>query len=607
MKIGFNRDWYNRKKENAYSFYDNTKKYFNWEDDYDTRSNGYSSYFVRDNENLKSAAKMIGSMFRVMGVPKKMKLEHSISKKTSGSEVTVPVPLNMLRDEEGNYLNKDTQLLDAFYGASIQNAALSIMQSKQEYVRTMNARDVNANLSPKDLFYSILNTERVDKKLASRFPGYSKFVQKFKEYKYDKNYQPLDASEHAGKRLLELVTKFLRYPANITEEEIKEFEKPLSKIEKYIKKHGFPVTGQDCDKQAAFINGVVKSYIKEEDEDKNPSDQLSESELGDTVKKLTNELINGANGEETTEFNDEFSDFTDDVEDQEKINADVRIDYEKEGSSLSGPIKFIAAGSDKDVYMRELAEIDTVKASVLANLFKRKCKDYKFAMKSMRSGRLDTNKIAEAKQNVPTIYERFGEVKTNKLNIGVLIDESGSMGGYGKIQKARQTAIFMNEVFKNVPDARLYIYGHTADAGPGVTYGDCAIRTYKEDGKNIDRYALGSIDDRHNNRDGDAIYAVAKRIRSLNNDPCLLFVVSDGQPYAYNYDGKAAIEDTRKKVMMSEALDFQVIQIAIEEGISSKEMFNQYIKMTDIKNLPNDLINFASRKIDKLIKSKTVL
>jgi nitric oxide reductase activation protein len=87
----------------------------------------------------------------------------------------------------------------------------------------------------------------------------------------------------------------------------------------------------------------------------------------------------------------------------------------------------------------------------------------------------------------------------------------------------------------------------------------------------------------------------------------LLFVVSDGQPYAYNYDGKSAIEDTRKKVIMSEALDFQVIQIAIEEGIPSKEMFNQYIKMTDIKNLPNDLINFASRKIDKLIKSKTVL
>lgn len=54
-------------------------------------------------------------------------------------------------------------------------------------------------------------------------------------------------------------------------------------------------------------------------------------------------------------------------------------------------------------------------------------------------------------------------------------------------------------------------------------------------------------------------------------------------------------------------MGFQVIQIAIEEGVPSSEMFNQYIKMTDIKNLPNDLINFASKKIDKLIKTKVTI
>ena len=65
----------------------------------------------------------------------------------------------------------------------------------------------------------------------------------------------------------------------------------------------------------------------------------------------------------------------------------------------------------------------------------------------MRSGRLDTNKLAEAKQKVPTIYERIGEVHTDKLCIGVLLDMSGSMSG-SKIEKARETMIYLYELLK---------------------------------------------------------------------------------------------------------------------------------------------------------------
>ena len=605
MKYDFNRDWYNRKKKNSYSFTSKQNKFFDWTEDIDYR-NGYSSYFVRDNENLKSAAKMIGSMFRVVGVKKDMKFEHSSNIKSRNSAVTVHVPLNMLRDDEGNYLNKDPELLDAFYGASIQNAALSTMQSQTEYVKTMNARNNNKTTTPKELLFSILNTERVDKKLAKSFPGYSKFVQKFKNYAYDKNYTPLSSEEHAGKRLLELVTKFLRYPGNITKEEVEEFQEPIQQIEKYIKKNGFPETFSDCEKQSAYMYNVIQKYIKKEDEDEQPENQCTQEGLEETAGELMKQLINPKDGDDSSDFTQEFNDFVDDVEDSK--NPVKNIDYDNEGTASEGKVKFIQSSSDKERYQKEIKEIDTVKASVLANLFKRKCRDFVFSMKSMRSGRLDTNKIAEAKQNVPTIYERFGEVKTNKLNIGVLIDESGSMGGYDKIKKARQAAIFMNEVFKNVPDARLYIYGHTADGGGGnIDYGECGIRIYKEHGKNCDKYALGSITDRSNNRDGDAIIATARRIRSFNSDPCLLFVLSDGQPYAYDYSGQSAIDDTRKKVNKAEAMGFQVIQIAIEEGVPSSEMFNQYIKMTDIKNLPNDLINFASKKIDKLIKTKVTI
>ena len=620
MSIKFKKDWWRRKEEDAFSFYDPSKKLFDW----DSGRTGYSSYFVRDNQNLRSAAKMIGSMFRVIGVPKNIKFDHSMERRNVGDDVKIPVPLAMLRDDNGNYLNHDTKLLDAFYGSSIQNAALATMQTKSEYTRTMNARNTD-KVNMRELMYTLLNTERIDKKLADRFPGYSKFVQKFKQYKYDETYEPLDPEEHPGKRLTETVAKFIRYPAHITEEEVEEFAKPLSQIENYMKKHGFPNSSDECDKQAVYLSGVINKFIKEEDKKEEPEPEdgdgdgegggdgtkppkagkrptPSSSEMEDLAKQLMKGLVNPDDGDGTEEFAEDFQDFAEDMEEKKPSHVPDH-DFEKEGTLSDGNIKFKKSGTDKSRYMRDLTKINSTKAQVLAKLFARKSKDYQFSMKSMRSGRLDTNKLAEAKQMVPTIYERFGQVTTNKVNIGVVIDESGSMGG-DKMKKARQAAIFINEVFKKQADVQLYIYGHTADQGAN---GNCNIRIYREPGTNMDPYALGSCEARSNNRDGDAIYACAKRIRSKTVDPGLLFVISDGAPYAYEYDGKRAIEDTRKKVMMSQALGFQVIQIAIEEHIPCEEMFDYYIRMTNIESLPNDLIAYVSKKVDKLIKEKTIM
>ena len=602
-EIGFKRDWFNRSEKNAYSHYDQRDRLFDWDKD---MTNSYSSYFVKDNESLKSAAQMIGSMFRVIGVDKKTRLNHSNVALSKHDDVQIAVPLKMLKDDAGEYKNHDAKLLDAFYGASIQNAALATMQSKTEYIRTAQARSSETTTTPQDLLFSILNTERVDKKLADRFPGYSKFVQKFKQYKYDENYTPLAPEEHQGKRLLELVSKFLRYPAHVSDEELEEFKKPLEQIEHYVKKHGFPKTSTECEQQAYYMYNVVQKYIEEEEknEEEGGGPGPSGDDMNELAKSLMDQMVNDEDGDETLE--EDFDEFTENME-EKKSKLPTDHDFKKTGEMSEGNIKFIKADANSAAYKKELLKIDTCKAGVLANLFSRKCKDYTFSMKSMRSGRLDTNKIAEAKQNVPTIYERFGEVKTNKLNIGVLVDESGSMGSYNKIEKARQAAIFMYEIFKKVPDVRMYMYGHTADGGGGGSMGDCIMRVYSEHGKGSNAHALGSLSARCNNRDGDAILAAAQRIRSQNSDPCLLFVISDGAPYASDYSGKAAIADTRKKVTQAQALGFQVIQIAIEEEVPSEEMFDYSIKMTDIKNLPNDLIAYVSRRVDKLIKSRTII
>jgi hypothetical protein len=619
MSNTFAKDWFGRRKEEAYTYQDNRNRFFNW----DSGRTNYSSYFTRTNDSLQTSAKMIGSMFRVIGVPKTFDYTAAEPKKSN----QLQIPIHMLKDNDGKYREPDPEILDAFYGAAIQNAALASMQTTSEYGKSVTCRDTSRKaFSLKDYMFSILNTERIDKKLSNRLPGYLKFVQKFKDHVYDKNYEPIGEEEKAQKRLLDLITRMLRYPANVTEEELQEFEKPLKQIERLLKKHGgIPETGEGCASMASSLANIVYKYIEDEEEPKgggskgdddsegnddddttggtSSSPGMDKSELNEFAK----EMMGSTFGEDKSTDSDaeEMSAFNDFVEDmtQEPVSSKKQLDYDDAGIAVDGDVKFLKSSSGKIRYKDSLKSIDTTKAAVLQKLFARKSKDYQFAMRSMRSGRLDTNKIAEAVQRVPTVYERYGQVKTDKICVGVLIDESGSMGG-SKIQKAREAAIFINEVFKGMRDVELYIYGHTADEhGSGSTQ----IRIYREPKYQMDPYALGTVEARSNNRDGDAILATAKRIRKQTENQGILFVLSDGQPSAHDYNGQEAIKDTREKVTKAQNYGFQVIQIAIEESVPSKEMFDYYIKMTDIKNLPRDLVGYMSRKIDKLIKERVTL
>lgn len=618
MSNNFAKDWFGRRKEEAYTYQDNRNRFFNW----DSGRTNYSSYFTNTNDSLETSAKMIGSMFRVIGVPKTF--DYKASEPTKPNQLQIPI--HMLKDSDGKYRDPDPEILDAFYGAAIQNAALASMQTTSEYGKSVTCRNTSRSaFSLKDYLFSIINTERVDKKLSNRLPGYLKFVQKFKDHLYDKNYEPIGEEESAQKRLLDLVTRMLRYPANVTEEELAEFNKPLKQIERLLKRHGgIPETGDACTSMATSLANIVYKYIDDEEEEK-PKDSdkgddesgedgdgtdtgkipgMSKAELNDFAK----EMMGSTFGEDNSTESDanEMSAFQDFVEDmtKESMSSKTQNEYSQTGIANDGNVKFIKSGSHRLRYAEDLKSIDISKAAVLQKLFARKSKDYQFSMRSMRSGRLDTNKIAEAAQRVPTVYERFGQVKTDKICVGVLIDESGSMHG-SKIEKAREAAIFINEVFKGMRDVELYIYGHTADEDRGTS--DTQIRIYREPKYQMEPFALGSVLARANNRDGDAILATAKRIRKQTENKGILFVLSDGQPSANNYNGSEAIKDTRDKVTKAQNYGFQVIQIAIEESVPSKEMFDYYIKMTDIKNLPRDLVGYMSRKIDKLIKERVTL
>lgn len=612
------KDWFNRRVEDSFTF-NNEERLFNW----DEGRSRYSSYFMKDNNAMSEAAKIVGSMFRVMNVDKNAQYS---SKDDLRDKKSIHLPLHLLKkdpDKDGKreFLDIDDPAIDSFYGSCIQNAALYSMQTESEYLKTITAlRTDKRSGSTKDLFFSILNNERIEKKLSERFPGYLKLIQKMKDFKYDTNYTPVPDSAAEQVKLMDLVIRMLRYPAHITEDEMSKYGDVLKSIEKLIKKFGgMPKTSDECSSMAGSIATIINKYDPSEpppseeekgeskgesgsDDTSTPSSsKMSKEELDEVAKNYIKSLLSDPDKHNKSgDDKDDFADFVDEMTPAD----DMTLDYnDEEGKKVSGSIEFVKVENNFEEYKDALKGIDVTKAGVLKKLFARKNKDYDFAIRSMRSGRLDTNKIAEAKQGVATIYERIGNIKTDKITVTVLIDESGSMNSDNRIGKAQQAAIFINEVFAGVPNVELFIYGHTAD----INGFDTTILVYKEPGHTSNKWSLGNVKARSQNRDGHAILAVAKRVRKHTQNAGIMLVMSDGQPCASRYSGHEGVKDTRKKATEAQKLGFQVIQVAIDEHVDSKEMFDHYIKMTNIKNLPIDMVNYLSRKVDRLVKERITL
>ena len=247
-------------------------------------------------------------------------------------------------------------------------------------------------------------------------------------------------------------------------------------------------------------------------------------------------------------------------------------------------------------YMKIREEISPLVAP-LKRILVAQNKNYDFTIHGCRSGLLDTTKLAEAYQGIPQVYTRLGHVRTNKTAVCILVDESGSMCresrcGVRKSSIARKTSILFNEAFGNIPGVELYIYGHSADE---LSDGDTILRVYREPGRKTDRYALTQIGGREENRDGDAILSTAKRVRSLTDSNCTMFVISDGSPCASGYWGYSAVKDTRAKIKKAQGMGFNIIGVCIDNVPYMNDMYDTFI------DISSDLSMFPSR-LGKTVK-----
>jgi len=223
------------------------------------------------------------------------------------------------------------------------------------------------------------------------------------------------------------------------------------------------------------------------------------------------------------------------------------------------------------------------------------CSEYQVTYRGMRSGVLDTGKLAEAFQGVPTVYLREGRVRSDRMAVCILIDESGSMYGE-KIRAARDLAVLLSEAVGTIPAIDLYIYGHTYGDRCRDSYYEgekiAELQVYREKGY-VPKKALGGVEARSGNLDSVAIREAAVRMRRLSScGKNLMFVITDGAP-------NERYEQLRDTVKELERQGMEIVAVCIEPSYDPSLLYTHHVMLTDMSRLAIDLGKMIKRSILK--------
>jgi hypothetical protein len=228
-------------------------------------------------------------------------------------------------------------------------------------------------------------------------------------------------------------------------------------------------------------------------------------------------------------------------------------------------------------------------------------------VKSLRLGKIDISKIAEVPAGNVAVYQReMEEQSTKPFSICVLMDESGSMGGWhgGDEDNPHEHCTRYTSMYRLIkslyvafsqllPPDKLFIYGHSGDDTPEIyTYHDPYNPNF-----------LHTVDDMmgrytQQNYDGPVIEAVHKKVREITDDRIIFIVLSDGNPAGNGYGGYDDVVDLKRIVEAARRDEFVTVGVGIQySGV------DLYTYSTVVNNL-NDMPKKVSHILNKVVKTE---
>ena len=238
------------------------------------------------------------------------------------------------------------------------------------------------------------------------------------------------------------------------------------------------------------------------------------------------------------------------------------------------------------------------------NKLKRKIDLYgetrKLTIRNQKRGKIDKRMLHRIPMGRMDLFKADLIKEDKPLDVCLLVDESGSMGGY-TMSKARKAAISLKEALSDNPMLNLWVFGHTADS---TERGTTEMTEYWSPSMKDRPMAMGSMRAKCENRDGSAIIASADRVKRQATNPAsnkLMIVLSDGAPSAAGYRGHTANRHTASCVKHCEARGWHVIQVGFAGSTeyNMKEMFTNWIYVDDTDKL-GDKVSKIIRKVIKV-------
>ena len=218
--------------------------------------------------------------------------------------------------------------------------------------------------------------------------------------------------------------------------------------------------------------------------------------------------------------------------------------------------------------------------------------DYRYSVTGLRSGLLDTNRLAEARQGVQNVHMRKGRISSDRTGIALVIDESGSMRGIRETL-ARDTAVLVNEAVGNIPGVTLHIYGYSSGR-----YG-AELYPYREGAAPDNKYRLGAITSRGRTPTAQAILETAARIRARGDgDKTVMLVISDGNADSGPGPVREAVDRIRRR-------NIDVIGVSVSSDLDQTrlgQMYDNWIMMDDL----HDLAPRLAKTVKEAIKRNSV-
>ena len=400
------KDWFQR--DGDAFVHTGTVDRVGWESTLDA-GESYSAYLIEAptlNDLIRRAYPLANDMLVSMNLPKKVHVKiHN-----GGTHCTDLKTVYLSTDFFDNKQLSVGEKLDIFLGAAVHEGCHVL------YTTTLHATDNKIIHS----LWNVIEDERIERRLGDDKPGFSRFLEKLRYYYFDYVYlkggviDDVEKKDDAG-RFLNLLLRIIRYPKYLKESDFEYFGAYLMDIKEILSE--FPDSTEESLRCAREIYEVIKDMYRDADKestDKELSEKI-EKDASEVIEKLR-DLLGSATADEKPAGESSIDDtkMSDAVKKDDGLLGDLCEGTVELGSARE--TYFYPVTPNKEKYLEALSKVRRY-VPAISKIIRGHCKEYKYIHRGMRSGTLDTNKLVEAIQGVPSVYIREGEVRSDRVAV----------------------------------------------------------------------------------------------------------------------------------------------------------------------------------------------